>query len=85
MCGCTLEKLLSFRNFKSFELNPDTGKNEVIFSQIQTNVRSIIRSHSNAQSGRKTEPLTVNWPEQEDWHIVDQQDDATGTMTSIIL
>ena len=46
---------------------------------------SIIRSHSNAQSGRKTEPLTVNWPEQEDWHIVDQQDDATGTMTSIIL
>ncbi|PWB20572.1 hypothetical protein [Flavobacterium sp. HTF] len=41
--------------------------------------------HSNAQSGRKTELLTINWPEQEGWHIVDQQDDATGTMTTIIL
>lgn len=44
-CGCTLEKLLSFRNFKSFELNPNTDKNEIIFSQIQINVRNIIRSN----------------------------------------
>lgn len=45
ICGCSLEKLLSFRNFKSFELNPDTDKNEIIFNQIQINVRNIIRSN----------------------------------------
>lgn len=44
-CGCTLEKLLSFRNFKSFELNLNTDKNDTIFSQIQINVRNIIRSN----------------------------------------
>ena len=43
ICGCSLEKLLSFRNYKSFKLNPNTDKNEIIFRQIQINVRNIIR------------------------------------------
>jgi hypothetical protein len=45
ICGCSLEKLLSFRNYKSFKLNPNTDKNEIIFRQIQMNVRNIIRSN----------------------------------------
>lgn len=45
ICGCTLEKLLSFRNFKSFELNSNTDKNEIIISQIQINVRNVITNN----------------------------------------
>ena len=45
----------------------------------------LIGSNSNAQSNSKTETLSINWPKDEDWHIVDQQDNETGTMTAMIL
>lgn len=45
----------------------------------------LIFNHINPQTNSKTEILTINWPKEEDWHIVDQQNNATGTMTTIVL
>jgi hypothetical protein len=45
----------------------------------------LLFSNMNAQSNLKSETLTINWPKEEDWHIVDQQDNDTGTMTTLIL
>ncbi|PXY44581.1 hypothetical protein [Flavobacterium hydrophilum] len=45
----------------------------------------LIFNNINAQLNSKTEILTINWPKEEDWHIVDQQNNATGTMTTIVL
>lgn len=39
----------------------------------------------NAQSNSKTETLTINWPKEEGWHIVDQQNNAEQTTTMIVL
>lgn len=42
-----------------------------------------VYSISNAQSNSNKEKFTINWPEDEGWHIVDQQDDVRGMLTSI--
>ncbi|WP_281635926.1 hypothetical protein [Flavobacterium marginilacus] len=44
---------------------------------------SFICSISNAQSNSKKEKFTINWPKDEGWHIVDQQDDVRGMLTGI--
>ena len=41
----------------------------------------LIFNNINAQSNSKT--LTINWPKEEGWHIVDQQNNDTGTITTI--
>ena len=44
----------------------------------------LIFNNINAQSNSKTEALTINWPKEEGWHIVDQQNNAEQTTTMII-
>lgn len=44
----------------------------------------LIFNNSNAQSNSKTETLKINWPKEEGWHIVDQQNNAEQTTTMIV-
>ncbi|TDE27070.1 hypothetical protein E0I61_15600 [Flavobacterium ranwuense] len=43
ICGCSLEKVLSFRNFKSYELTIETNEKQKQFGQIQTDIGNIVR------------------------------------------
>lgn len=45
----------------------------------------LIFNNISAQSNSKTEILTINWPKEEGWHIVDQQNNAEQTTTMIVL
>ena len=45
----------------------------------------LIFDNINAQSNSKTQTLTINWPKEEGWHIVDQQNNAEQTTTMIVL
>jgi hypothetical protein len=42
ICGCSLEKILSYRNFKSYELTIETNEKQKQFIEIQTDIRNII-------------------------------------------
>ncbi|WP_281321753.1 hypothetical protein [Flavobacterium aestivum] len=42
----------------------------------------LIFSNSNAQSNSKT--FAINWPKEEGWHIVNQQNNAEGSVTMIV-
>jgi hypothetical protein len=42
-CGCTLEKALSYRNYKSYELVSDKNQNQKLFTRIQSDVRDIVK------------------------------------------
>ena len=43
--GCSLEKILSFRNFKSYYIKADAEQNKQIFQEIQSNVREIVKNN----------------------------------------
>ena len=43
--GCSLEKILSFRNFKSYQLTSNESENQTIFNQIRSNIKSIIKNN----------------------------------------
>ncbi len=42
--GCSLEKILSFRNFKTYEITNVEEKDEVLFSKIRLNVRNVVKN-----------------------------------------
>jgi biopolymer transport protein ExbD len=42
ICGCSLEKVLSFRKFKSYELTIQNDEKQKQFGQIQTDIRNIV-------------------------------------------
>ena len=42
--GCSLEKILSFRNFKTYEITNAEEKDKVLFSRIRLDVRRIVKS-----------------------------------------
>lgn len=44
----------------------------------------LLCNNSNAQSNSNTETFTINWPKEEGWHIVDQQNNAEQTTTMIV-
>jgi len=44
LCGCSLEKILSYRSFKTYQLTSDDNQNQIIFKQIQSDVRSIVKN-----------------------------------------
>lgn len=43
LCGCSLEKILSFRNFKSYELTITANEKQKQFCQIQKDIRNIVK------------------------------------------
>ena len=43
-CGCSLEKILSFRNFTTYEITNVEEKDEVLFSKIRMNVQNVVKS-----------------------------------------
>lgn len=44
-CGCSLEKILSYRNFKSYQLTTNESENRILFKQIQTDIKDIVRNN----------------------------------------
>ena len=42
--GCSLEKILSFRNFKTYEITNVEKKDEALFAKIRLNVRNVVKS-----------------------------------------
>ncbi|GEP52661.1 hypothetical protein FNO01nite_33330 [Flavobacterium noncentrifugens] len=42
--NCSLDKILSFRNFKSYELTNTIKHDEFIFTQLRSNIRNIVRN-----------------------------------------
>jgi hypothetical protein len=43
ICGCSLEKALSYRNYKTYELPSDKTQNQKVFIRIQSDVRDIVK------------------------------------------
>lgn len=41
-CGCSLEMILSFRKFTTYELTNDVSKDIILFKKIQLDVRNLI-------------------------------------------
>ena len=41
---CSLEKILSFRNFKTYELTNAEAKNKVLYSKIKLTIRKIVKN-----------------------------------------
>ena len=44
-CGCSLEKILSFRTFKSYQLTTNESQNLLLFKQIQSDIKNMVRSN----------------------------------------
>ena len=42
--GCSLEKILSFRKFKTYEITNVKEKDEILYSKIIQNVRNLVKS-----------------------------------------
>ena len=42
--GCSLEKILSFRKFKTYEITNVKEKDEILYSKIILNVRNLVKS-----------------------------------------
>lgn len=42
--GCSLEKILSFRNFKTYELTNVEAKDKVLYSKIILTIRKIVKN-----------------------------------------
>lgn len=45
ICGCSLEKLLSYRNFKPYQLTTNESQNRILFKQIQTDIKDMVRTN----------------------------------------
>ena len=43
--GCSLEKILSFRNFTTYNLTNNENEDKILFKQIQISVRKLIKSN----------------------------------------
>ena len=59
LCGCSLEKILSYRSFKTYQLTSDDNQNQIISKQIQADVINIVKSNDskkgvNVKFGIKT-------------------------------
>ena len=43
--GCSLKTILSYRKFKTYSWNNDKAKDELLFKQIQSEIRTIVKNN----------------------------------------